>query len=784
MADRVGQQLGNYRLTRLLGRGGFAEVYLGEHVYLKTPAAIKLLHTKGTSQEGLEGFLREAQAIARLIHPHIVRVLEFGVDGDGETPFLVMDYAPNGSLRQYYPKKTPLPLTTIMPHVRQVASALQYAHNARIIHRDVKPENMLLGRGNKVLLSDFGIALLAHSSNSLSTQEVAGTATYMAPEQFQGKPRLASDQYALGVVIYEWLTGERPFHGSFIELCTQHIFTPPVPLHQKISSIPPAVEHVVLKALAKAPEDRYRSVAEFANELERAAASSHFAAVAELPQTPIPGDRQKSPLHIPRRTVLEQPTFTSTPTSSTIELSLTTIAPETPLKMPAYVPPIPPGPKPPAPQSFAFRQARRWGILFLLLCLIIAAGWGGESWLGAVRQQQLTMATATASASVYATATAAADAYTAATSKGIQFGIDPTHMRWNQYEQIIKASNVSHLTKKWSYSAGNAVASSPTVANEMVYVGSMDHWLYVFDATCRNACTPLWAYSTGGGILSSPAVAGGMVYVGSGDHKVYAFDANCRSACTPLWSYTTGNGVGSSPTVANGMVYVGSDDHNFYAFDATCRKDCTPLWSYPTGDHIFSSAAVANGMVYVGSLDNTLYVFDAKCHSACQPLWTYTTGGSVFSSPTVANGLVYVGSLDHKFYAFDANCRSACKPLWSYSTGGYITASPAVANGFVYVGSLDHGFYAFDANCRSACKPLWSYPTTAYVRSSPTVANGVVYIGSDDHKLYAFSTACRRSCKPLWSYSATGYVEAEPAVANGMVYVGSDAGSFYAFGLP
>src|SRR5690242_10797145 len=102
MTGREGKQVGNYRLERLLGQGGFAEVYLGEHVYLKTPAAIKLLHAMGANQKHLEGFLREAQAIAKLVHPHIVRVLEFGLDG--ETPFLVMDYAPNGTLRRQCPR--------------------------------------------------------------------------------------------------------------------------------------------------------------------------------------------------------------------------------------------------------------------------------------------------------------------------------------------------------------------------------------------------------------------------------------------------------------------------------------------------------------------------------------------------------------------------------------------------------------------------------------------------------------------------------------------------------
>src|SRR6266567_436884 len=177
MADRVGQQLGNYRLIRLLGKGGFAEVYLGEHIYLKTPGAIKLLQTKVVNQEDLQASLKEAQTIARLVHPHIVRVLDFGVDG--ETPFLVMDYAPGGTLRQRHPRGTQLPLTTIVPYIKQIAEALQYAHEEKFIHRDIKPENMLVGRREEVLLSDFGLAALAHSSASLSTQEAIGTLSYM-----------------------------------------------------------------------------------------------------------------------------------------------------------------------------------------------------------------------------------------------------------------------------------------------------------------------------------------------------------------------------------------------------------------------------------------------------------------------------------------------------------------------------------------------------------------------------------------------------------------------------
>jgi serine/threonine protein kinase len=163
MSDREGQQLGNYRLVRLLGRGGFAEVYLGEHIYLKSHAALKLVHVE-LPEEEREAFLQEAQTLVRLNHPHIVRLLDFAVEAG--TPFLVMEYAPHGTLRQKHPRGTRLPVETAAIYVNQVASALQYAHNQHIIHRDVKPANMLLGSHDEVLLSDFGLAMFTPQSQS------------------------------------------------------------------------------------------------------------------------------------------------------------------------------------------------------------------------------------------------------------------------------------------------------------------------------------------------------------------------------------------------------------------------------------------------------------------------------------------------------------------------------------------------------------------------------------------------------------------------------------------
>lgn len=257
----AGPCLGNYRLVRRLGRGGFADVYLGEHLRLGTYAAIKLLSTR-LADKDREQFLAEARTIAHLEHPHIIRILDFAVEQD--VPFLVMSYAPNGTLRQRYPKGTRLPLDIILMYLQQAADALQCAHDAKLVHRDIKPENMLLGRQGEMLLSDFGIAVVAHNSRSQNTEEVIGTLSYMAPEQIQGKPRPASDQYALGVIVYEWLCGCHPFQGTAAEVAAQHLHADPPPLRKQVPDLSPALEAVILKALEKDPHQRFASVREFA----------------------------------------------------------------------------------------------------------------------------------------------------------------------------------------------------------------------------------------------------------------------------------------------------------------------------------------------------------------------------------------------------------------------------------------------------------------------------------------------------------------------------------------
>ncbi len=270
MNDRVGQRLGNYRLLNQLGSGGFAEVYLGEHIYLRWKAAIKVLPMRLTHEE-IELFSEEARTIAALKHANIISVLEFGIQESTSTPYLVMDYAPNGTLRQRLSKGTKLSPDIMLLYVKQVAEALQYAHDHKTIHRDVKPENILLDKNNNVLLSDFGLATVIHSTKNQQSQKNigVGTITYTAPEQNRNKPCYASDQYSLGIIVYEMLCGVRPFNGTPIEVTIQHRLNTPPPMRDHVPLLSPAIEAVVQRALAKDPKRRYPTIRDFAKALEK-----------------------------------------------------------------------------------------------------------------------------------------------------------------------------------------------------------------------------------------------------------------------------------------------------------------------------------------------------------------------------------------------------------------------------------------------------------------------------------------------------------------------------------
>lgn len=261
------QHISNYHIEELLGQSDMSEVYLAKNMQDQTYVALKLLYGRRTGEDAKK-FLSQTAVLTQLDHPNIVPILDYGIEDD--TAYLVMKHAPRGNLRQYHPKGTKISLETSIQYVQQIAKALQYIHERGLVHRDLKPHNLLLGAKLEIMLSDFGTAIVSHSLSPIhaSLREFEGTAPYAAPEQLQGKPRRSSDQYSLGIMIYEWLSGDWPFKGTFYEITHQHLFVAPPSFKERGIYCPPNIEQVILRTLEKDASKRFPSIKRFAEELE------------------------------------------------------------------------------------------------------------------------------------------------------------------------------------------------------------------------------------------------------------------------------------------------------------------------------------------------------------------------------------------------------------------------------------------------------------------------------------------------------------------------------------
>jgi serine/threonine protein kinase len=291
-----GLQIGSYRLRLLIGGGGMGDVYLAEDMRVNRQVAIKVIQTKissyldtGTAQDAIRLFQREVKAIANLDHSHILPFFDCGAGNFNgmSITYMVMPFRKEGSLlnwlRQHNPSKALSP-NYVAHFLRQAAEALQYAHDQQIIHRDVKPSNFLI-RSNKenadypdLLLADFGLAKFSTMTSSVSraTRGNYGTPIYMAPEHWDGKPVPATDQYSLAVMAYELLTGRPPFLGNQQQVMYQHLQVQPQPPSRLNPDIPASLDNVILRALAKRPEDRFNSVTAFAQAFEQALQNSEY----------------------------------------------------------------------------------------------------------------------------------------------------------------------------------------------------------------------------------------------------------------------------------------------------------------------------------------------------------------------------------------------------------------------------------------------------------------------------------------------------------------------------
>jgi eukaryotic-like serine/threonine-protein kinase len=273
---------GRYALSELLGAGGMAEVFLAHDRILGRDLALKVLREDYAKDAAfVSRFQREAISAAALNHPHVVQVYDQGHAEDGRL-YIAMEHVPGGNLKELILRRGLLDPAEAARLASQVAEALGAAHERGIVHRDVKPQNVLLGEAGEAKVADFGIALAASTSRTSGTNLVFGTASYMSPEQAMGeRVGPASDLYSLGVVLYEMLTGTVPFEAEgALATAMKHVTDEPIPPSGRDPSVPEAMDALVMGLLAKDPEERCGSAFELAEDLRKARAGLSLAFVA------------------------------------------------------------------------------------------------------------------------------------------------------------------------------------------------------------------------------------------------------------------------------------------------------------------------------------------------------------------------------------------------------------------------------------------------------------------------------------------------------------------------
>ncbi|HEY2688913.1 MAG TPA: PQQ-binding-like beta-propeller repeat protein [Streptosporangiaceae bacterium] len=761
IALATGSRIAGYRLEERIGTGGMAVVFRARDERLDRPVALKILSPALAADEAFRHrFIRESRAAAAVDDPHIIPVFEAG-EADGVL-FIAMRYVPGGDVRALMRQLGSLPAVRAAAIIWSVASALDAAHAAGLVHRDVKPANMLVdaraGRPDHVYLSDFGLSKGATASGPTGTGQFLGTANYSAPEQMAGhRVDGRADQYSLACAAFELLSGEPPFPREQVTaVIWAHMSEPPPPLTSRRPDLPPAADQVMARALAKAPEDRYASCREFADALR--ATLGPPVAGAWPPDHQGQEDAGQAGRAVPDAGVA----VPADPAAWGGGIAAVTVAgrggeaAETaggrPLGAaspvagrrqpgPGLVPPqagsvvIPPqaGPGSSAGELAAATDNLRRG--------------AGRRPTPARRKVLMAGAAAACVAGLSGALWAAEHPH-------------PAHSQHKPPGRPARAAPPPTRAPAWMaavpFGAGAVMAAGGGLVCVAGGTGPHGNQLYALSASRG---TQQWMFTTQTGLIPSLAAAAGEVYVG-----LDPLTALGISNGATLWTAPVGATFG--PVVAAASVYVGNG--LLYALRG---RDGALLWSFPAD--VTSDPVETHGVIYVLGANNaangaTATVLRALRASDGTQLWNVPgpNGGSLATDGTVVCGVTGANlQPGGQLWAWRA---SDGRRLWgSDADGGF--GVPAMAGGAVYAVSAGGTLSALRA---SDGKQIWDHP--ASVTSAPALAHGVVYARGTAGELLALRAA---DGHVLWQFPAPFSIG--PIVAGPVVCV-SDGARVYA----
>ncbi|MGW2890750.1 outer membrane protein assembly factor BamB family protein [Streptomyces griseoruber] len=668
-------QIGRYRLLARLGAGGMGRVYLARSE-TDEQVALKVIQPELARDPAFRRrFAREVEASRCVAGPFTAGVVD--ADPEDSPPWLATAYIPGPSLTEAVRGGGPFGERAVCELGLGLVQALGAIHAAGVVHRDLKPGNVLLASdGPRVI--DFGISKVSDASALTHTGTTMGSPGYMAPEQIRGeRTGAATDVFALGAVLVFASTGTGPFGEASPDVLLYRI------VHEEpyLEAVPDRLLGIAAACLAK-------------DAARRPGLGEVTAALGATPPV-----RTGDPRHL-----LVRGTGTGRRHPDAVGASARHGLPPPPTTAPGPGPgpgpgpdPGPPSPGPPSPDPTRRR------LLLAAAGVTAAAGLGFTGWKllddGPPARAGTRLWRFPVTGVLVNHPSVAGDLVYAASNDGTLYAVD-----------------VASGARRWSYTTGAALGSAPRLLGGVAYLGSDDGRLYALDARSGRR---RWAFRTGG-IVHSPVVSGGVAYIGSSDGHLYAVDVSDGSR---RWRFRTGHDT-HSPTVAGDTVYVGCSDTCLYAVDAATGE---LRWRFTTAGAVSWFPVVTGGLVYFGSTDRNLYAVRV---AGGKEAWR-AKGVSAQAGPLVARGTVYCGS-GRELRAWDARTGER---RWSLATDGDVGA-PAVADGVVYVGSSDQRLYAVDAG---SGERRWTFTAGAEV-GPPTATADAVYFGGADSRLYAVRT--------------------------------------------
>jgi serine/threonine protein kinase/outer membrane protein assembly factor BamB len=632
--QQMAQHIGRYEISAELGRGGMGVVYLAYEPALDRAIALKLLSPSLIHQSGVaERLRREAISAARLRHPNIALLYEFGRDDD--TPFLAMEYVPGPSLRQLL-EAGPLPNDRALRILSQIGEALDYAHSMGIVHRDVKPSNILVAPSDHAVLIDFGLAEMPENSLLTADGVVLGTPHYMAPEQADGRGAGAqSDQYALAAVAYEVLTGAPPFHGrTATAVIYAHIHDLAPPPTERRPTLPAAVNDVLMRALAKAPDQRYPSLAAFVADLQ--------AALAQADPLPRPSGKRWR-------------------VSAIVSLALALVVIASLLMRETS------DRSPPARASSETRSG------ILLPQQII--------WQQTFRRNGVSPPVLLGDTLVVDTLDGALVALSADTGtirwqekpfgdRGAMFGAPGAGSGLifvGSTEEEVFGLSLASGGLVWRSGVQGAVQEAPILYGDQLIVVTTKGYLYVLRAGNGQV---IWGRPLQLG-LRTPTASNDQIIVSAGT-LLSALDI--RSG-TVTWEFQAASTLTTRPTIFNDLVLVGTERGVLHALRLS---DGQEQWQTQFNSALSAAPAVSAG-IFVADRSGGVTALSAN---AKHVLWHFEAGAAINGTPLLADGKLLFGASNGIFYALDAyNGRQ----LASLQLGGTIESAPLAGKGLIYV---------------------------------------------------------------------------------------------------